>query len=241
MSKQSINTVLFDLDGTLLPLDQDQFIRGYYQRFLKKGVELGLSPEKLGPALEIGIAAMMDNDGSMTNKERFDQVFHQVSGIDPMQFNARFASFYENEFNQLKQFANPSPLAKEIVLSVKEKGYTVVLATTPLFPSMGTNARLSWAGMEPSLFSLVTTYEDFHYAKPRHGYYHQILEQLAMDASSCLMIGNDVEEDMVAGEIGMELYLVTDCLINTKNKPLDGYRQGSLKDLARFCKELPPC
>ncbi|MGE4453690.1 MAG: HAD family hydrolase [Sphaerochaeta sp.] len=241
MSKQSINTILFDLDGTLLPLDQKQFIRGYYQRFLKKGVELGFNPEKLSLALERGIAAMMGNDGSMTNKDRFDQVFHQVSGIDPKQFNARFALFYENEFNQLKQCANPSPLARDVVHSVQEKGYTVVLATTPLFPSMGTNARLSWAGLEPSLFSLVTTYEDFHYAKPNHGYYYQILEHLGLEASSCLMIGNDVEEDMVAGDVGMELYLVTDCLINTKNKPLDGYRQGSLKDLARFCKELPPC
>ena len=28
-----INTVLFDLDGTLLPMDQDVFIRAYLRRF----------------------------------------------------------------------------------------------------------------------------------------------------------------------------------------------------------------
>jgi FMN phosphatase YigB (HAD superfamily) len=87
----------------------------------------------------------------------------------------------------------------------------------------------------------VTTYEDFHYAKPNLGYYRQILQLLGKKASSCLMVGNDVEEDMVAQGLGMDVYLVTDYLINNKNKDIASYRTGSLEDLATFFKESPPC
>ncbi len=241
MTTQPINTILFDLDGTLLPLDQDQFIPDYFSRFVVKGQELGYSPGLLATALQSGINAMVQNDGSLTNKERFDQVFEKVCGINAAEFNERFAPFYEYEFGLLKRHATPSPLAREIVHEVKEKGYTVVLATNPLFPWQGTKARLGWAHLESSQFSLVTTYEDFHHAKPNLGYYRQILQQIGKDASSCLMVGNDVEEDMVAQVLGMEVYLVTDYLINRKDKSVASYRTGSLQDLATFCEELPPC
>nr|WP_319473240.1 HAD family hydrolase [uncultured Sphaerochaeta sp.] len=241
MTIQPINTILFDLDGTLLPLDQDQFIQDYFSRFVIKGQELGYSSELLLAALQRGITAMVLNDGSLTNKEWFDRVFEEVSGIAAAEFNERFAPFYEHEFDLLRKHASPSSLAREIVQEVKRKGYTVVLATNPLFPWQGTNARLGWANLDSSQFSLVTTYEDFHYAKPNLGYYRQILQTLGKEASSCLMVGNDVEEDMVARELGMEAYLVTDYLINNKNKDIASYRTGSLEDLATFFKEIPPC
>jgi FMN phosphatase YigB (HAD superfamily) len=241
MTRQPIDTILFDLDGTLLPLDQDRFIQDYFARFVIKGQELGYSPELLLSALQRGITAMVLNDGSLTNKERFDQVFEEASGIAAAEFNERFAPFYTHEFGFLRKHAFPSPLAREIVQEVKGKGYTVVLATNPLFPSQGTEARLGWADLASSQFSLVTTYEDFHYAKPNLGYYRQILQLLGKEASSCLMVGNDVEEDMVAQGLGMDVYLVTDYLINNKNKDIASYRTGSLEDLATFFKESPPC
>ncbi|WP_319757519.1 HAD family hydrolase [uncultured Sphaerochaeta sp.] len=241
MTRQPINTILFDLDGTLLPLDQDQFIQDYFSRFVIKGQELGYSPELLLTALQRGITTMVLNDGSLSNKERFDRVFEESSGINAAEFNERFAPFYHHEFDLLRRHASPSPFAREIVQEVKRKGYTVVLATNPLFPWQGTEARLGWAYLASSQFSLVTTYEDFHYAKPNLDYYRQILQLLGKEASSCLMVGNDVEEDMVARELGMEVYLVTDYLINNKNKDISGYRTGSLQELATFIKELPPC
>lgn len=241
MTRQPINTILFDLDGTLLPLDQDQFIQDYFSRFVVKGQDLGYSPKLLLAALQRGITAMVLNDGSLSNKERFDRVFEEVSGIAAAEFNERFAPFYEHEFSLLRRHASPSPLAREIVQEVKRKGYTVVLATNPLFPWQGTEARLGWACLESGQFSLVTTYEDFHYAKPNLGYYRQILQTLGQEASSCLMVGNDVEEDMIAQGLGMDVYLVTDYLINSKNKDIAGYRTGSLQELATFIKELPPC
>ncbi len=184
---------------------------------------------------------MLANDGTMTNKERFDQTFEQMTGIASSEFNTRFASFYETDFHQLKEASRKSSLASDLVTMVRNKGYDAVLATTPLFPWQGTHARLAWAGIDPSLFSLITTYEDFSYAKPYLGYYHEILKHRGVQSSHCMMIGNDVREDMVAQELGMDVFLVTDCLINEQQASLEPYRKGSLQDLYTFCEELPIC
>ena len=53
--------------------------------------------------------------------------------------------------------------------SSKEKGYQLVLATM-LFSQEATLARIEWAGLNKNDFVLITTYEDFHYAKPNLGY-----------------------------------------------------------------------
>ena len=37
----SITTVLFDLDGTLLPMDQDAFTKGYFKLLAKKLLPYG--------------------------------------------------------------------------------------------------------------------------------------------------------------------------------------------------------
>ena len=42
-----MNTVLFDLDGTLLPMDQEAFIRLYFGALTQKFAPHGFEPEKL--------------------------------------------------------------------------------------------------------------------------------------------------------------------------------------------------
>ena len=241
MASKSLTTILFDLDGTLLPLDQKQFMHGYFALFSKRCKELGYDVGSTLSALQAGLKAMLDNDGNMTNKTRFDQTFERMTGIPSDEFNSRFASFYEVEFHQLRDASRPTALASDLVNLVREKGYDTVLATTPLFPWQGTHARLSWAKVNPRHFSLITTYEDFCHAKPNLGYYQQILKDRSVEAQQCLMIGNDVGEDMIAQQLGMQVYLVTDCLINEQHACLQAYRSGSLEDLYRYCEELPIC
>ncbi len=241
MAVPVLSTILFDLDGTLLPLDQKQFMQGYFSLFGKRCAELGYEADSSLLALQAGLKAMLANDGTMTNKERFDQTFEQMTGIASSEFNTRFASFYETDFHQLKAASRKSSLASDLVTMVRNKGYDAVLATTPLFPWQGTHARLAWAGIDPSLFSLITTYEDFSYAKPYLGYYHEVLKHRGVQPSHCMMIGNDVGEDMVARELGMDVFLVTDCLINEQRASLVPYPKGSLQDLYTFCEELSIC
>lgn len=42
-----ITTVLFDLDGTLLPMDNDGFTKGYFKFLAKKCLLMGMKPSSL--------------------------------------------------------------------------------------------------------------------------------------------------------------------------------------------------
>ena len=44
-------------------------------------------------------------------------------------------------------------------------------------------------------------------------------------------MGNDIEEDMCTAQLGMQVYLVTDHLIDTRGKGVEGFRHGTLEEL----------
>ena len=48
------------------------------------------------------------------------------------------------------------------------------------------------------------------------------------------MVGNDVREDMVARELGMDVFLITDCLLNVENKDISQYPNGSWEDFWEY-------
>ena len=77
-----INTILFDLDGTLLRFKQDEFIEAYFNRLAKVFAGLGMDPEQSIKAVWAGTRAMMKNDGAKLNIQRFWDRFSEVSGID---------------------------------------------------------------------------------------------------------------------------------------------------------------
>jgi phosphoglycolate phosphatase-like HAD superfamily hydrolase len=61
---------LFDLDGTLLPLDMDRFIEVYFQE-MSKALHDIIEPKKLISSIWAGTDAMVKNIGSRTNEEVF--------------------------------------------------------------------------------------------------------------------------------------------------------------------------
>ena len=69
--KKMINTILFDLDGTLLPMDQELFVKTYFKLLLERLVPLGYEKEKLIQTMMAGVEAMVRNDGSTNNETVF--------------------------------------------------------------------------------------------------------------------------------------------------------------------------
>ena len=51
------------------------------------------------------------------------------------------------------------------------------------------------------------------------------------------MIGNDVGDDMVAEGLGIDCFLLTDCLINRRGEDISRFRHGTFYDLSDFIKE----
>ena len=81
-----ITTILFDLDGTLLPMDQELFIQTYLGLLADYLEPAGYDPRRLVRTVWQGTGAMMKNDGTHTNEEVFWQTFRQEYGISPRQF-----------------------------------------------------------------------------------------------------------------------------------------------------------
>lgn len=226
-----INTILFDLDGTLLPMDQEKFVNVYFKMLAAKLVPYGYEPQQLINAILAGIEAMIKNDGSQLNEDAFWKRFVEIYGDKVLADKPVFEDFYKNEFQDARSFCGFNPKAAETVRSLKDKEYRVVLATNPLFPSIATESRIRWAGLEPSEFDLYTTYENTSYCKPNLDYYRDILKRIDCRPEECLMVGNDVGEDMVVEALGMQAFLLTDCLINTQKKDITAYPHGSFEQL----------
>lgn len=230
-NSMKIKAVLFDLDGTLLPMDQNDFIKDYFKRLIGKVAPYGYDPALLEKAIWKGSAAMVKNDGSRTNKDVFFDAFVAVMGEGIRQHFYVFDEFYQNEFDQVRHVCGNTPDADKVVKLVRSLGLTAVLATNPLFPPEATLARVRWAGLDADDFSLITTYDNSSYCKPNPAYYLNICETVGISPEECLMVGNDVGDDMIAGSIGMKTFLLEDCLINPMKENVDNYSHGSFPEL----------
>lgn len=233
-----LTTILFDLDGTLLPMDQDVFVKSYFKNLATKLAPYGYEPEPLFSGIWKGIAAMVANDGSRTNEECFWDCFAQVFGRKVYDDKPVFEEFYRVEFQQAAKYCGFTPKAKETIEQLRQDGYRIALATNPIFPAIATESRIRWAGLEPADFISYTTYENCRHCKPNPDYYRDILAELKVSPEECLMVGNDVEEDMIAASLGMSVFLLTDCLINRNHADLSPYPQGGFDALADYIRRL---
>lgn len=238
MCKRPVKMVLFDLDGTLLPMDQEAFTGSYFQMLANKLSPLGYEQKPLFDGIWKGVGAMVLNDGSCTNEERFWKTFAGIFGERVYEDIPVFEEFYQNEFNQAASVCGKNPLSSKSVKQIKELGLRVALATNPIFPAVATENRIRWAGLCPKDFEFISTYESSRYCKPNPEYYSEILTQLNIAAEDCLMVGNDVSEDMIAKELGMRVFLLTDCLINKENVDIDQYPHGGFKELMQYVGQI---
>lgn len=234
-----MNTFIFDLDGTLLPMDQDAFLEAYFNALGLKMVPYGFEPRSLIGAVWDGTKSMIENDGTMTNEQRFWNTFTGVKGEEMRRLEPVFDDFYRKEFNTAKTATTTEPMAAKIIRVLKKMGYKVALATNPLFPRVATLNRIQWAGLDPEDFELITTYENSSFCKPNLEYYKAILKKIGKEPEECIMVGNDITEDLCVSGIGMDTYLLKTCLINRTNADITGYKQGYFEDLLAFIQNLP--
>jgi len=234
----AITTVLFDLDGTLLPMDQEIFVKTYLGLLAKKLAPHGYDPEALVAAIWGGTGAMVKNTGEQRNETVFWADFKRRFGEESIKDLPLFDEFYRTEFAKVQAVCGYNPKAAEAVAAVKRMGFRVALATNPIFPATATEQRIRWAGLQPEDFEFYTTYENASRCKPNPDYYRDVVRALGVQPEECLMVGNDVTEDMVAESLGMRVFLLTDCLINKNEADISAYPHGDYTDLLRFAETL---
>lgn len=231
------DAILFDLDGTLLPMDNDAFVKGYLGHLTKAVAHLGYNADEMIAAMWKGVAGMIKNDGSKRNSEVFWKVFSSYFGDKVYDDIPVFDEFYKTDFNKAKEYTGENEYAREIVTLAHEKADKVILATNPMFPAVAVDTRLSWIGLSSADFDYITTYENSGSCKPNPLYYTEILENLSLKADNCLMIGNNTDEDAAAAmKVGMGVYLVTNHLIAGESNP--DCPSGTYPELVEFLKML---
>ena len=230
--------ILFDLDGTLLPMELESFAKIYFGALAKELAPFGLSPEALFKPFWAATKAMMGNTTGKTNSDVFWETFSGLTGVDRAQVEPICDAFYTAGFQAARAATKDNPLAREAVRVAHEKANKVILATNPLFPMAGQRTRLSWLGLAPEDFDLVTCYTTDRYCKPNPAYFADVCARMDLDPQQCLMIGNDDKEDMhCATAAGMAAYLVTDCRLIDQENPWQG-PQGSFAEMVEMLQKL---
>lgn len=231
-----IKAILFDLDGTLLPLDQDVFTKTYIGAFVKK-MSPYYAPEAFLGVLMRTLGELTQNDGRLTNEALVTECFVSELGESILRHMDVIDEFYSRDFESVRAVCGCDPNADAAVKAVKELGFRVVLATMPVFPETATRARVRWAGLDWEDFELVTTYENSRTCKPDPNYYLEIANKLGISPEECLMVGNDTLDDMAAEEVGMKVFLLTDNLLNREGKDITRYPRGGFKELLVYINE----
>lgn len=230
-----IKCVFFDLDGTLLAMDQDAFTKKYFSLLAQTLAPYGYEPEEFVRGIWQGTKAMIKNDGARTNEAVFWETFAQIFGEKVYSQQDIFDDFYRTAFKGAAACCQPQAGAKELVQRLKDKGYRLVISSNPVFPLVGMEERLAWAGLNKSDFEFISSYENMHFSKPNPAYFSEIASKISLSPQEIVVIGNDVDEDMSASAAGFNVFLATCNLINKWQKDISVYPHG---DFAAFEKWL---
>lgn len=231
--------VFFDLDGTLLPMkDLGAFLKIYIDSMAKHLAKDGYDAEKLPAAFMAGLTAMLENDGTMTNEQAFWKNMDKSYGDSISDATESFLHYYEEDFEKARIACGYAPEAKEILELLHSMNVPCVLATSPVYPMIATRKRMEWAGISEDDFIAVTSFENSYYAKPNPKYYTTLAESLGYLPSECVMVGNDTRDDLPALEVGMDIFLLTDNLINRDNVDISSYPNGDFKALKKYLMSI---
>lgn len=206
-----IKAILFDLDGTLLDIDLEGFLRAYFG-LLGPAIERfsGLSASDAIAAVMSGTEAMCGSHPGVTNRDVFNEAFERACGIDLTEEAAvkALAAFYAEEFPTLRAEHGPRAGSADATRAATDAGVCVAVATNPIFPREAVVERMRWAGLEAGRFDLITSYETSEACKPLPLYYRRIASSLEVEPSECLMVGDDPVLDLAAADVGMRTFYV---------------------------------
>lgn len=232
-----IKNIFFDLDNTLIPMDEDNFIKLYFGALTKRLIPFGFDKDMIQAAVWSGTKAMVMNNGEKSNEEVFWETFVKIVGEEILKYKYVIDDFYKNDFIVAKAATGFDPKAEEIIKILKTK-YRLYLTTNPIFPKEATMQRAAWSGCDLDNFEYVTTYENSSFCKPNPKYFEEVLLKNNLKAEETIMVGNDLYEDGAAKAIGIKVFIIEKNLINRKNQNLDDFDHGDFDDLLKFINSL---
>jgi FMN phosphatase YigB (HAD superfamily) len=231
-----LKAVFFDLDGTLLPLNEDLFTKLYFGMLCEKLEPLLYKPEELINVIWSGTKNMYLNDGSKTKEEVFWDTFVKFYGTDKLQDKDFIDLFYTNEFKKTKDSCDDNPYVENIIKCCHDLNLITVLSTNPIFPKDGTLTRMSFIGLKETDFDYITVYENSNYCKPNPAYFKMLLNKYNLKSDEVIVFGNNTYEDGEAAlACGIKCYMVGDYIINHP-KTIHEFEHIQMKDVINVIK-----
>ena len=236
-------TLLIDLDETLLSSDMGNFLPAYLDA-VGRHFDSYAPPEAVVPALLSATSRMIQNNRpDRSLKQVFDSAFYPAIHLKEADLRESVEAFYREVFPGLRQLTRAFSEAAEVVRAVAERGYTVAIATNPLFPRAAILQRLEWAGISPELpaIRLITSYEDFHFAKPNPAYYAEVLARLGWPEGPVVMVGDEYENDILpARRLGLAAFWVDGAAQPPEDGAVPASGRGKLTDLIPWLDSAGP-
>ena len=233
-----LKAVFFDLDGTLLYMDEPKFLEIYFDamvRFLNGRVA---NTEKFVEATKVGTRAMFKNDGSLTNEEVFWRGFEGYFGRATREEVELMDAYYDRPFEETFVTCKPNPYSCEIVKFCREAGLKVILSTNPLFPRIATVKRMAISGLREEDFDLVTTFENSSFCKPNPEYFIELMRKFSLSADEVIVFGNNTFDDgECAVGAGLKCYIIESENLIENEKSTHSFERIQITDVIDTVKK----
>ena len=234
-----IDTLLFDLDGTIIDISKKAEILFYVRAFQR--FKNYFNPISFYFSFWKSMRHIRANNTERSNYDLFIEKMAQFGRTTPQVIDSLASEMVEKDFPSLGDFFKPVLGAREAIVLANELGYGLVLATNPVFPRKTVLYRMEWAGLMPDDFLFITSSEDMNRCKPSVEFYERLLTRLDRKPEQCLMIGNNPADDLPAHDIGIRTFLVeTPLSKKIVRKSITDQRldaRGTYPDLINWMKE----
>ena len=148
-------------------------------------------------------------------------------------------AFYDHEFDKLGYLSKPVEGVNEVIKTLKDDGYILIVNTNPILPIEAQLVRMKWGKLNPNDYAFITAYDKCHYCKPDPRLYKELANIFNAEPKDCLMVGNDVMGDILAAKkAGFNVFLITNFIFNRNNDDISQLPKGSFKDLLKYIKTI---
>lgn len=238
-----IDTILFDLDDTLIKVNE--LFRIPLAIYTSLRFRNYFSPLMFPRIFLEAVEEIKRNKGEDTNFSVFTEylALHSSLGESGKQELIEVIQASQREdLPKIARYFSPYPGASRSLELAKEKKIRLVLATNPVFPLEVVEFRMRCGGIDPHLFEFISHSQNMSRCKPDPEYYAEVIKKASVDPSHALMIGNDPRNDLPARELGIRTLILNSRLSRLRIwrlKPRGSFYFGTHEGLQALIEGIP--
>ena len=224
--------IIFDLDGTLI--DSVNMFNEIYATLINTITEKVITADQIqddwDDVAHQNLSGDLYDNFLIYLDKKYSTELHDIDILRKMYSNI--------EYKYLSEKIGYKENAKDVVLKLKQNGYTLVLAT--LSPKKvleiynNKNQKLINEFKINDVFDLIITYEDVENKKPNPEVYLKVVEKLNVSKKDCLIIEDSLEGVKAANNAKIEVLNIVDKNMYKTQSSIDKlstYKMNNLEEL----------